>query len=192
MQPDEALDDLRAIRRIMERAYRASDGSWGWFLVLWGAIWVVGFLSTGWLVRAQREALIPWVWGPLNAVGVIGSIGISLWIARRTRMKSFTIWWPFMAWWFALALFDLLLIRFLPIREGPQIAMLIVLSIALGYFQMGLFTHWLLSALGAFIGALAVLTAALFPQHLGLAMVVLGGGAMIGVGLWALRYGNAR
>ncbi len=176
----------------MERAHRTSDGFWGWFLVLWGAIWLVGFLSTGLLMQARREALIPWVWGLLNAVGVIGSIRISLQMARRARMKSFTVWWPFIVWWFALAVFDLLLVWFLPIREGRQIAMLIVLSIALGYFQMGLLTHWLLSALGAFIGALAVLTAALFPQHLGLAMAVLGGGAMIGVGLWTLRYGNER
>ncbi len=188
MQPhDEALDDLKAIRQIMERARRTSDGFWGWFLVLWGAIWLVGFLSTGLLARAQREAVIPWVWAPLNAFGVIGSILLSLQMARRARTKSSTIWWPFMLWWFAMMVFDQLLVWFLPIREGHQIAILIVLTIALGYFQMGLFTHWLLSAIGAFIGALAVLTAVFMPQYVGLAMAVLGGGALIGGGLWALR-----
>lgn len=60
MQPQDALDDLRAIHQIMERAPRTSNGTGAWFMVLWGAIWLVGFTGTHILVQTGREPLIQW------------------------------------------------------------------------------------------------------------------------------------
>lgn len=81
----------------------------------------------------------------------------------------------------------ILLFWLFPVRSGQQIGLLIILTVALAYFQIGLFTHWLLSAMGLFIGALAVGATLLAPQYFNLAMAVLGAGALIGGGLWFLR-----
>ncbi len=188
MQPNDALDDLKAIRQIMERARRASDGFGGWFMVLWGAIGLIGFSGTHFLIQSHQKALVPWLWLPLNLGGVIGSIYLSIRMSRQTRVRSSLLWRSILFWWLALGVFDFLLIWLLPVRE-EQVSLLIILTIALGYFQFGLFVHWSISAAGAFIGLIAVAAALLFPDWLNLAMAVLGGGALIGTGLLAVRYG---
>lgn len=187
MQPHEPLDDLRAIRQIMERARRASDGFAGWFMVLWGIIWFLGFTGTDVLIRIDRMELISWCWLVLNSLGLVGSLYLAIQMAQRARVKSSPLWHQFLLWWCALVLFDLLLFWLFPVRSGQQIGLLIILTVALAYFQIGLFTHWLLSAMGLFIGALAVGATLLAPQYFNLAMAVLGAGALIGGGLWFLR-----
>ena len=43
MDQNQAIDDLKAIRQIMDRARRTSGGGGGWFMVLWGIILFIGF-----------------------------------------------------------------------------------------------------------------------------------------------------
>lgn len=188
MQPNDALNDLKAIRQIMERARKASDGFGGWFMVLWGAIWLIGFSGTHFLIQNHQEALIPWLWLPLNAGGFIASFYLGIQMSRRTQVRSSLLWKSILFWWLALGGFDLLLIWLLPVR-GEQIPLLIILTFALGYFQFGLFIHWSISAVGVFISLTAAAAALLFPDWLNLAIAVLGGGALIGTGLLAVRYG---
>ncbi len=122
---------------------------------------------------------------PLNLLGVLGSIGLGVWMGRRASKISSTIWLPILLWWLALAAFDAVLIwRLRLYMDGPDFAFLIVLTIALGYIQFGLFTHWSISAIGLFIGLLAVFTATWLPEYFNLGVAVLGGGALIGGGLW--------
>lgn len=191
MQPQDALDDLRAIRQIMERARRTSGQPGGWFMVLWGIIWLLGFTGTHILVQTGREPLIQWLWTPLNLLGVLFSIGLGVWMGRREQRVSSAIWLPILLWWLALAAFDAVLIwRFRLFTDGSHIAFLIVLTIALGYVQFGLFTHWAISAIGLFIGLLATVMATWLPEYFNLGVALLGGGALIGGGIGFLRQGE--
>ena len=191
MQPQDAMDDLKAIRQIMERVRRTSDGFGGWFMVLWGVIWFLGFTGTHILLYLQREDAINWLWTPLNALGVLGSVWLGIRMAQRARTKSSTLWVPLLLYWLALAAFDGVLIWQLRLyTNGRHMALLIVLTIALGYIQFGLFTHWSISAIGLFLGLLAVVLVTWLPAYFNLGFAVLGGGALIGGGLWILRYGG--
>ena len=191
MQPQDAMDDLKAIRQIMERARRASDGFGGWFMVLWGVIWFLGFTGTHALVRLQRDEAIIWLWAPLNTLGILGSIYLGIRMAGRARTKSSSLWTSILFWWLALAAFDGVLIwQFRLYTNGLHMALLIVLTIALGYVQFGLFTHWSISVIGLFLGLLAVVLVTWMPAYFNLGFAVLGGGALIGGGLWILRYGG--
>jgi len=191
MQPQDAMDDLKAIRQIMEQARRASDGFGGWFMVLWGVIWFLGFTGTHILLHLQREQAINWLWTPLNTLGILGSVWLGIRMAQRARTKSSTLWAPLLLYWLALAAFDGVLIWQLRLyTNGLYVALLIVLTIALGYIQFGLFTHWSISVIGLFLGLLAVVLATWLPAYFNLGIAVLGGGTLIGGGLWVLRYGG--
>lgn len=191
MQPQDALDDLRAIRAIMERARRASDGFGGWFMVLWGAIWFIGFSGTQILLHLRNESGISWLWLVLDTLGVLGSIYLGVRMGQRARKVSSTLWLPVLLWWLALAAFDGVLIwRLRLYTDWPNSVLLIVLTIALGYVQFGLFTHRAISAIGLFIGLLAVAMATWLPEYFNLGVAFLGGGALIGGGLWFLRRGE--
>ncbi len=191
MQPQDALDDLRAIRLIMERARRASDRTGGWFMVLWGVIWLVGFTGTHILVHLEHYPPINWLWAFLDTVGILGSIYLGVRMGQRTRKISSTIWLLILLWWLALAAFDAVLIWKLRLyTDWPNFALLMVLTIALGYIQFGLFTHWAISAIGLFIGVLAVALATWLPEYFSLGVALLGGGALIGGGIGFLRRGE--
>ncbi|MCX7682339.1 MAG: hypothetical protein N2508_10345 [Anaerolineae bacterium] len=190
MQPQDALDDLKAIRQIMEQARRSSDGFGGWFMVLWGAIWLVGFTGTHILVQTGRDPLINWLWMPLNTLGVLGSIYLGIRMRQRAQKKSFSsIWVSIFLWWLALAAFDAAVIGVFQLR-GFQIALLIVLTIALSYVLFGLFTHWINSVIGLFIGLVAIVMATWLVEYFNLAIALLGGAVLIGGGLWVVRRGG--
>ncbi|MCX8066969.1 MAG: hypothetical protein N3B68_03980 [Anaerolineae bacterium] len=188
MQPQDALEDLRAIRQIMERARRTSDGFGGWFMVLWGTIWLVGFIGTHILTRADRGSLIGWLWLPLNTLGILGSTYLGFRMGQRARTKTSSLWLPLLLWWLALLAFDAVLIWRLQLYTNlSDLALLIVLTIALGYVQFGFFTHWAISLIGLFIGLLAVGLITWLPEYFHIGVAVLGGGALIGGGIGFLR-----
>ncbi len=187
MEPHEALDDLRIIRQVMDRTRRASSGPSGGFMLLWGVVWLAGFLGNEFLSKEASDLL----WAVLDGLGFL----ISVWLVwrerRRGRVRS-TVGKVIIAWWLALFVFDILMIFLLHIYNGRDVALLIVLTISLGYFQLGLFTHWSVSVIGAALALLTVL-AALFLSHYFYAVVaVLGGVLLIGSGVWAIRRGSEK
>lgn len=188
MQPRDAMDDLKAIRRIMEQARRSSGGFGGWFMVLWGVIWLLGFAGTHFLWQVRRGDLVGWLWLPLDLAGVVGTLYFGVRMSRRARVRSSALWKLIVLWWLALAVFVLVLVWLLPVHE-EKIPLLIILTIGLGYFLFGLFAHWSISAVGVFLAVVAIGAALLFPDWLYLAVAVLGGGALIGTGFAAIRYG---
>lgn len=191
MQPQEALDDLKAIRQIMERARRASDGFGGWFMVLWGAIWLVGFTGTHILIHLKRYPPINWLWAFLDTVGILGSIYLGIRMGQRARTKSSSLWVPLLLYWLALVAFDGVLIWRLRLYTDPlNFPLLMVLTIALGYIQLGLFIYWGISVIGLFLGLLALALATWLPEYFNLGVALLGGGALIGSGIGFLRWGE--
>jgi len=182
MDHNHAEDDLKAIRQIMERTRRVTGGGGGWIMVLWGGIWFVGFLVSQFV---QQDAAIGWIWMVLNLLGMGGTALLAL--RMRAKGVSTPFWGPIVVWWASLIAFDFLVVWLFHIGTERDLLLLILLSIALGYVQLGLFTHWVISAAGALLAVLAVGATLLLPDYFFLAMGVLGGGVLAGTGLWFVR-----
>ena len=185
MNSDRASDDLKTIRQIMERTRRGGGKTGGWYLILWGAIWFVGFLGTQFL----PDETVAWLWPVLNILGAAISVWLGVRMGRRGGVRS-TIWQFTLLYWLALLVFDGLLFWLLDLDPGPDLGLLITLTFALGYFQFGLFIHWAISGIGVLIAALAVGAAVLLPDYFCLTLAVLGGGLLMGSGLWLVRSGE--
>jgi hypothetical protein len=182
MDERQARDDLKTIRQIMNRTRRGSAGYGGWFMVTAGVSWLIGFTASQFL----PEAYVGWMWMVLNT----SMVGIMIWIALRWRRRSSvrsTLWGPLFLYWLALVAFDALIAWLFNITDGAQIGLLALLTVALGYVLMGILFHWLITAVGILIAALAVGAFLLVPGHFPLAMGLLGGGLLIGSGLWMVR-----
>ena len=182
MEREKALDDLRVIRQVMERTRRASSTVGGWFMLLWGVVWLVGFLGNQFLCETASN----WTWAVLDALGALVSFWL-VWRERRHGRVRSNIGKVVTLWWLALFAFDVLLIGLLRIRDGRDVAMLIILTIALGYVQFGLFTHWSISVIGATLALLTVLAALFLSDYFYAVVAVLGGALLIGSGLRASR-----
>ena len=183
MEPNRAVDDLKEIRHLMERTRRSVGGFAGQFMVLWGAIWFLGFLANQYL---PAEAL-GWFWLVASTLGGAGSAWLGVRLSRSSGVRS-PYWRPIALWMVALMFFVVLIIWLLELRTTREIALLIVLVVSLSYFQAGVFGRWMVSAVGAALGLLAVGTFLLLPDHFFLAMAFLSGGLLIGSGLWFMRH----
>jgi hypothetical protein len=86
-----------------------------------------------------------------------------------------------------LILFALVLVWLLELRTMREITLLIVLTIALSYIQAGLFSDRRLIAVGLLLAVLVISTWWLLPGYFFLVMAFLGGGVLIGSGIWFLR-----
>lgn len=183
MEPNRAVDDLKEIRQVMERTRRSVGGFAGQFMVLWGAIWFLGFLANQYL---PADAL-GWFWFVASALGGAGSGLLGVRLSRRSGVQS-PYWRPITLLMLALMVFVALIVWLLEVGTTREIALLIVLVVALSYFQAGVFIRWTVSAVGAALALLAVGAFLLLPDHFFLAMAFLSGGLMIGSGLWFMRH----
>lgn len=184
MDTERALDDIKVIRRMMQRTRRAIGREAGWFGILWGVIWIMGFVGTHFLPMQTAGKL----WTILDIAGG----AISVWIGARmgkrvggsqTRSAGRRIF----GWWMTLILFALVLVWLLELRTMREITLLIVLTIALSYIQAGLFSDRRLIAVGLLLAVLVISTWWLLPGYFFLVMAFLGGGVLIGSGIWFLR-----
>lgn len=181
MEHQEILEELRAIRAVMEQTRRAIGRTGGGrFLVLWGAVWLLGFLGTQFLPHHW----IGWMWGMLNVIGVAGSVWLGIRLSLQVRsplgLRIFFFWLASIA--FALLAYWLFGLR------DEHLGLLFALIIALALVQLGLLSFSTGSIwLGLLIAALALIGFHLFPAYFSLIMSFLGGGLMIGTGLWIIR-----
>jgi hypothetical protein len=182
MDSNRAVDDLKVIRNIMERTRRTAGGYSGWFMVLWGAIWFVGFLGNQFL---PAEA-VGWLWLGLTGLGGVSSGWIGVRISRRSRVRS-PVWRPIVLSFVALFVFVVLIAWLFDLNTSRDIALLIVLTVALSYAQLGFFTHWAISLIGALLAVLVVGASILMPGYFFLVMAFLSGGLLVGSGLWFVR-----
>jgi hypothetical protein len=182
MYSNSASDDLKAIRQIMERTSREASGSGGWFMVLWGCIWFFGFLGNQFLPANTAG----YVWMGLTAVGTAGSLWIGVRLSRYTRVRS-TVWRPITLGFIALFAFVLLIAWLFRLSSTRDISLLIVLTIALCYVLVGLFTHGGSAIVGVILAALTVGAVVLLPNFFFLAMAFLSGGLLIASGLLYVR-----
>jgi hypothetical protein len=99
-----------------------------------------------------------------------------------------TMWKPIFFFWVILAAFAMLLGWLFGVNNSVQIGLLALLVAALGYIQIGaIFQSLHISITGILVAMLAVGAFFLMPDHFLLAMALLGGGLLIGSGLWMIR-----
>jgi hypothetical protein len=186
MDPNQALDDLKTIRQIMDRTQKAAGGHGGWFMLIAGVMWLVGFAGNQFL----SEEYAGWVWAAANVVGMLAMIWTGLRLSKYSGVST-PLWKPIFFFWIALAIFDVLLAWLFGVNGSDRIGLLILLTVTMGYVQIGvIFQHRLIGTTGVLIAVLTLGAHFLLPAYFSLVMATLGSGLLIGSGLWMVRAGR--
>ncbi len=179
---EEALDALGEARDAAARTRRMlADAGTSAVLMVWGAIWIVGFLLTQFLPGVAH-----WAWLPLDVIGIAATFVI----LHRSPVRS-PAGRPLFVFWLMLGVYGFLWVmliaaaspRSVTVTEEQMTAYGVTL-IMFAYVVMGL---WLRSALLFWLGlgVTAVATAALFlaEPYFAVIMAFAGGGALLGSGI---------
>jgi hypothetical protein len=185
MNSNRALDDLKVIRQVMERTIRSAGGLAGQQMILWGIIWFFGFLGNQYV----PEESLGWLWLGLTSVGAAGSAWIGVRTGRRQGVRP-PAWRPVALYLVGPMVFVVLIVWLFELDTTRDVALLIVLTVAMCYFQVGVFYRRSISAVGAGLAALATGTTILLPDYFFLVMAFLSGGLLVGSGLWFMRRGE--
>ena len=185
MNDKQVLNDLKAIRQIMDRTRQSASGESGWFSVTGGMMWLIGFLGQQFL----PEHLTGWVWLIGNTTGVLIIVWLWVRLTRRGQASS-PVMRSIMLAWLALGIFVVVFAWLFEVRTIPQILLLVLVATALGVTQIGLlFSYWPFSIAGVGIAAATASAYLLIPDYFFLVAALLGGGLLIGAGLWMVRSG---
>jgi hypothetical protein len=182
ISPAEAEEALAAIQAMMQKTRRAISSSGAYkFLILWGAIWMLGFLNSQFL----PSKIAGYVWMGLDILGGILSVIIGIRLNRGVRTSAPT------ASSKRIALFWLLLFFYCVIAvgvawpiDGRQLAMLILLFVTIGWIAMGLLLSFASIWWGLALLGLSLIGYFLLPGIFYIWMAILGGGGMIALGIY--------
>jgi hypothetical protein len=182
VSPTEAEEALAAIQAMMQKTRRfiSSSGSYV-FLIVWGGIWLLGFLNSQFL----PNKIVGYVWMVLDILGGILSAVIGIRLNRGVRSSTTSTSGKRIAFfWLLLFLFSAAAVAVAMPVNGKQVAMFIILFVTVGWIAMSL-----LLSFGSVWGALALFALALIgyfllPGIFYLWMGILGGGGMIALGLY--------
>lgn len=177
-----ALADIDQVARQIRHAVAGSQ--MGTNLVIWGAVWIVGFA-----LSALSRWDMGWIWWSLVALGMgLSALG-GFRQHREGRIQSaqaHQLMRQLALFWLAVITYAMVLALRIPLRNGLDQLVLIVCLVMLAYVVMGI---WLRSPLLAAIG-LTVTVAALVgrsflpPRAFLLWMAVFGGGGLFVPGLY--------
>jgi hypothetical protein len=182
MDYDDAVKSLKDIRTTMSRTGAQVSRDPGWFFLIQGSIWLIGFLVTQFAPSIAGPS-----WIALNIVGISAVIVTSIILyGRKGRQRHPGMASRIVAITVGILVFDGLLVFSFGLTGPQDFSYLLVISMAFCYFVIGLTTRQSMSVMGAFI-ALAVFGAKmLFPSYLYLSIGILGGGSFIASGLFIL------
>ncbi|HMN61163.1 MAG TPA: hypothetical protein PJ988_12405 [Anaerolinea sp.] len=179
---DEAEKELAAIRRMTQKARHSFAISGAYiFLIVTGAVWLVGFLATQFL----SGTIVAIIWVVISLLGTALSIPLGARLGPRVRgqaasetAKRAGLFWLFLTFLGAST------IAVARPTDGKQITMMIVLFIMIGQLAMGLVLSFAATWWALPIAALALLGYFLLPAYFYLWMGILVGGGMILLGLY--------
>jgi hypothetical protein len=182
VSPTEAEEALDAIQGMMKKTRRAISSSGAYaFLVIWGVVWLIGFLCSQFL----PQAISGYAWMIMDTLGGIVSAFAGIRMGRGVRNPSATTSGKRIGiFWFLLFLYVVAAIGVAWPTDGKQIAMFIILFVMVGWIAMGLLLSFASVWPGLAITALALIGYFLLPGIFYLWMAVLGGGGMIALGLY--------
>ncbi len=185
ISPTEAEEALSAIQVVMQKTRRLISASGAYqFLILWGAIWMVGFLSSQFLPNQMAS----YIWFGLDILGGILSAVVGLRLNRGIRTSIPTTSGRRIAFfWLLLFFFCAAAVAIVSPINSKQLAMFIILFITVGWVAMGLLLSFASVWWGLGLLILALLGYFLLPGIFYLWMAFLGGGGMIVLGIY-VRY----
>lgn len=180
--PEEAEEALAAIQLMTQKTRRfiSSSGSYI-FLILWGIVWLFGFLSSQFL----PQEISGYVWIVLDIIGGILSTFIGIRMSRGVRSTStITSGRRIGLFWLLLFVFTIATVAVSWPVNYKLITMYIILFVMVGWLAMGLLLSFSSVWAGLIITALALIGYFLLPDFFFLWMAILGGGGMIAFGLY--------
>jgi hypothetical protein len=182
ISPSEAEQALDAIQAMVRKTQKAISDSGAYnFLILWGFVWLFGFLASHFI----STPLLGYIWMGLDIVGGLASAVIGIRMSHKVRSPAGEASGKRIAWfWLLLFVYCFALILVAAPVDGKQLAMIIILFVMIGWVAMGLLLSVASIKLGLAITALALIGYYLLPDIFYLWMAVLGGGGMIGLGFY--------
>jgi len=179
---DEAQESLAAIHSIRQRMRRAvANGGAHYFFILWGVIWFFGFLGSHFFTGK----ITGYIWLVLDILGGFGSWVIGLLLRRRLRNTSVSVTGRRIGlFWLTLFIYCALTIWIAGPMDGKKLAMFIIIFVMVGWIAMGFLLSSSFAKLALLVTAIAFAGYFLFPEIFYLWMALLGGGTMIGCGLY--------
>ncbi len=167
-----------------ETAIRRSARAYGYrcaspHLILWGAIWVLGYCGS-WL----SPSLSGWFWAGLCVGGGL----LSGYFGYRTKTQvTAGMGWRIAALVAATAVFIVTVYALFGPVTGPQAAAFPALLVGIVYFGIGLWGQTRMAITGAAVYASTLGGYYLLAPYFLLWMAFVGGGALIASGLWLRR-----
>lgn len=184
ISPQDAADSLSLIRETAGRTRRAiSAGYAANLLILWGAVWVAGFAAVhSWGHWGG------WVFAALDGLGIVGSAFLCRHWPSRISVTGRSVTRTgrrMIAFWLALFVYAGLWILLFRPAGGMLLGTFLVTVVMLGYVAVGLWSgSSFMVVLGLAVTGLAFLGYYVFPEYLNLWMAGLGGGTLLGTGLY--------
>ena len=182
VSPSEAEEALAAIQTMMKKTRRAISSSGAYvFLIVWGVIWLLGFLGSQFLPKETAS----FTWMGLDILGGILSAAIGVRMNRGVRSSSPTTSGKRIAlFWLLLFFYCVAAVCVAWPTDGKQFAMFIIIFVGVGWMAMGLLLSFASVWWGLAMIVLALIGYFLLPGIFYLWMAVLGGGGMIALGLY--------
>src|SRR4030065_1438553 len=176
--PSEAEEALTAIQSMMEKTRRALSSSGAYkFLILWGVIWMLGFLGSQFLPKE----IASYVWIGLDILGGILSMVIGVRLNRGVRSSAPTTSGQRTGFfWLLLFFYCVAAIGIAWPVDGKQFAMFIILFVTVGWIAMGLLLSFASVWWGLALVGLSLVSYFLLEDYFYLIMAFVGGGGMIG------------
>ena len=182
ISPNEAEEALAAIQTMAQKT-RHSIASSGTYitLIVTGVIWLVGFLSTQFLTGE----IVGYIWTGISLLGTAVAILLGTRMGKRVRSPSFNASAKrAVIFWLLLVFYGIAAIAIARPTDGKQVTAFIILFIMLGQLAMGLLVSFSSVWWALPITALTLVGYFLLPDIFYLWMAILGGGGMIGIGLY--------
>jgi len=181
MEADEAQIALDQIRLAAEQTRRAvARSGTGWIFVIWGCVWFVGYLGSQLLGGARSGVL----WLVLDLLGGIATAIVGMRTGHRVRTAY---GWRVAGLWLALVAYIGLLVWIAWPMPPERTVVFVTVAISFGYVFVGLWLSPVLLWTGLALTALAILGWLLMPAYLGYWIAFLGGGGLVGLGIYILR-----
>ena len=133
--PSEAEEALAAIQKVAEKTRRAISKSGAMFLIVWGIVWLFGFLTSHFV----GGDLAGYIWMGLDILGGLASAVIGARMNQQVRSPSASASGKRIAWfWLLLFLYCAAAIGLAWPADSKQLAMFIILFVMVGWMAMGL------------------------------------------------------
>jgi len=185
ISPTEAEESLAAIQAMVQKTRRSISSSGAYlFLIIWGCIWLVGFMGSQFLPAPING----WLWLVLDTIGGVLSAIVGIRMGQQVRSTTHNHSGKRIgAFWLLLFLYCIAAITVAWPVDGKQASMFIILFVMVGWLAMSLLYSFTPVWVGLAFTGISLVGYFLLPEYFYLWMAILGGGGLIALGLY-IRY----